>query len=318
MRNKCLTFFLQFWKKKEKTSRIDKFLITIKMKRIKHFNHFSKSDGKPMNISFENNLKDASEIHEKVPAIPIYISKTEEPNPITEKQNENANAWYSKFDTAWYFSTANDDKPVVKVLEKKVIESERSKTNETSNPEPKDIEIKNKMNLKTKLNEPPKKPNRFKRIFSNEVNAEFQSQDITFNKEREYNTQIIIRKGTPITIRTSPPSIPSDSSSENISHIPIYYESHHLNPKKFWPWKNPIPFQIGENCVNSDVLFIDRKDYKISFRTKFTQCTLLFILFIQIIILLRNEIYSLAIGVLIVVWLALFYFIIRSCFEIGD
>ncbi|GBB86675.1 hypothetical protein RclHR1_13050004 [Rhizophagus clarus] len=269
-----------------------------------------------MNFSFENgNLKDANEIHEKVPVIPIHVSKTEEQNPITEKQNENANAWYSKFDTAWYFSSANDGKPVVKVLGKKVIDSDLT-TNEISKPESKDVD---KMNLKN-LNEPPKKQNQFKRtkrrryLLSNEVNAEFQGQDNTPNKEREYNTQNIIRKGTPITIRTSSPSIPSDSRSENISHIPIYYESHHLNPKKFWSWKNPIPSQIG---VNSDVsLLIDRKDYEISVRTKFTQCTLLFILFIQFIILLLNEIYNLAIVVLIVVWLALFYFIICSCFDV--
>lgn len=258
-----------------------------------------------MNFSLENNSKSTNEIHEKVPIV-----------PITEKQNENANAWYSKFDTAWYFSTANDSKPVIRVLEKKVIDSERSKTNKVSKLEQTDVEIKNKMNMKTKLNVPPKEPKRFKRskrgryLFSNDVNDEFQSQDdIIPNKERENNTQIIIRKGTPITIRTRSPNIPGDSSSENIFHIPIYYESHHLNPKKFWSWKKPIPFQNVENNVNFDDLFIDQKDYEIS---KFTQCTLLFILFIQFIMLLRSEIYSLAIVVLIVIWLILFYFVFCS------
>ncbi|CAB4486917.1 hypothetical protein RhiirA5_466388 [Rhizophagus irregularis] len=267
-----------------------------------------------MNFSLENNSKGANKIREIVPVV-----------PITEKQNENANAWYSKFDTAWYFSTVNDSKPVVKVLEKKVIDSGRSKTNKISKPEQNDVGIKNKMDMKTKLNESPKEPKRFKRskrgryLFSNDVSDEFQSQDdIIPNKERENNTQTIIRKGTPITIRTRPPNIPSDSNSENIFHIPIYYESHHLNPKKFWSWKKPIPFQNVENNVNFDDLFIDQKDYEISVRAKFTQCTLLFILFIQFIILLRNEIYSLAIVVLIVIWLILFYFVVRSCFEVKN
>jgi hypothetical protein len=280
---------------------------------------FLTSDFKPMNCTFENNSKSANEIHEKVSAIPIHFSKTEEPNPITEKQNENANAWYSKFDTAWYFSTANDSKPVVKVFEKKMIDSERSKTNEIPKPEQNDIKIKNKMNLEKKLNEPPKEPNRFKRskqrryLFSNGVNDEFQSLDnIIPNKERENNTPIIVRKGTPITIRTRPPSIPSDSSSDNIHHIPIYYESHHLNPKKFWTWKKPILSQNVENNVSLDDLFTDQKDYEVSVRAKFTQCTLLIILFIQFIILLCNEMYSLAIEILIVVLLTLFYFVIRT------
>lgn len=261
-----------------------------------------------MNFSLENNSKGAKKIHEIVPVV-----------PITEKQNENANAWYSKFDTAWYFSTANDSKPVVKVLEKKVIDSESSKTNKISKPEQNDVGIKNKMDMKTKLNESPKEPKRFKRskrgryLFSNDGSDEFQSQDdIIPNKERENNTQTIIRKGTPITIRTRPSNIPSDSSSENILHIPIYYESHHLNPKKFWSWKKSIPFRNVENNVNFDDLFIDQKDYEISVRAKFTQCTLLFILFIQFIILLRNEIYSLVIVVLIIIWLILFYFVVSK------
>src|SRR6266496_1832635 len=115
----------------------------------------STSDVKPMNFSFENDPKAANKAHEKRPVIPI--------------QNENANAWYSKFDTAWYFSTVNDNKPVVKVSEKRVIDSERSKTDEIPEPEQNESEMKNKPNIKTKSKESKQLSKRRRKKSSKEI-----------------------------------------------------------------------------------------------------------------------------------------------------
>ncbi|RIA95806.1 hypothetical protein C1645_733811 [Glomus cerebriforme] len=275
--------------------------------------------------------------------IPALISNTEKPNSIIEKQNENAKAWYEEFDTAWYFSTVNDSsKAVVKIPEKTVIIKPDS-TNEIPQSERSDAEIKkikNKQNLKTKSKESKRfRSKRFKRSRKNEFsrfhsynrklyeirwerlifqdesdyeydNDEFQSQSgIILNKEKENNSPVVIRKRTPITIRTIPPN--------NHTSTYYYYKSHHLNPKKFWSWKKRISSQnIIKNRVTFDDLFISQKDYETSVRTKITQCILLFILLLQSIIFLRNGIYSFAIGILIVAWITSFYFIIRSSFDV--
>ncbi|CAI2166698.1 17441_t:CDS:2 [Funneliformis geosporum] len=231
--------------------------------------------------------------YEKQSDTPIPLPKTDNPNPITEKSNESSNPhleinheWYSRFDTAWYFSTTNDNEP------DKVSKNKNNEAESAANPKSNE---KNNSNLRKQ----PNKSNRSKRLKISQKNMsffgrclisnrksecerlvvrdesdyehdnyEFQSKPIRKKdrekeptpdeKRNEKDTSIIIRKGTPIAIRPN-----------------ISYESHHLNPNKFWTWKGSN--SSSENLIETinyatfDDLYISQKGYEESIRTKFIQ-----------------------------------------------
>jgi hypothetical protein len=224
---------------------------------------------KPINFC----SKDENKVHYSK----FEIDEAIEACPI---KSEYAKEWYSKYDTAWYFSTTNDNK-LVKIPEKKPNKIPESQQN--------DDEIKNSPNL----NEPSKKEKRSKQSY------EFQ-ENKSFFRKFHYSYLFFSRKLYEIRWKR----LFSSNKSE------------HDNEEEFQS-KDDIALGVGDLVSDSfDDLFISQNDYEISVRTKLTQYILLFILFLQSIIFLINNIYSLAIGILVINWITLFYFIIRSCFEI--
>ncbi|CAG8521113.1 17114_t:CDS:2 [Funneliformis caledonium] len=248
------------------------------------------SKGKFENSSFNFDVK----TYEKQSETPIPVPKTDNPNPLTEKSNESLNPsevnheWYSRFDTAWYFSTTNDNKVIKNNeaesaanpksneknnynLRKQPNNSNRSKRLKKSHESQKIMSLFGRCLISNRKSEWERLVVREETDYEHD-NYELQSQGellpiLKKDREKEHtpdekrnkkDTSIIIRKGTPIAIRPN-----------------ISYESHHLNPNKFWTWKgtNSSSENLFEtiNYAEFDDLYISQKDFEESIRTKFTQ-----------------------------------------------